>query len=90
MKLFNYPTYIAIYRDTRYSYASIIEEEKRIVYVYLEEPFYDPTREEILVPKIFLPKEYQFIHGYDYKISYHIEYYYSEDKKDYFERYLDE
>lgn len=94
MKLFNYPTYIAIYRGERYSYASIIEEEKRIVYVFLEEPFYDSTREEILVPKIFLPKEYQFIHsGYDYKISYHIGTDYSEVLKDYFEsieRYLDE
>ena len=92
MKLFNYPTYIAIYRGGRYSYASIIEEEKRIVYIFLQEalydPLYDPTREEILVPKIFLPK---FIHsGDDHKISYHIGTDYSDDKKDYFERYLDE
>ena len=72
MKLFNYPTYISDYAVSGFSYASVIEEEKRIVYVYLECSGID--EEKMVVPKIFLPKEYQFVYkGADeYKYRYSI------------------
>ena len=64
-KLFNYPTYIAIYMKGCFSYASILREENKIIYVYIES-----GDEDLLIPEEYLPKEYHRVNSREYD-SYH-------------------
>ena len=66
-QLFNYPTYIAVYSGGVYSYASIIEEEQRIVYLYIYS-----LNAEIVAPEEFLPKDFSRSRGEDKDYTYHI------------------
>ena len=50
--LFHYPTYVFLYRSKEYQYISIIEQECRVIYVYIE------AGAKELIPDEHLPKNY--------------------------------
>jgi len=50
--LFNYPTFVFEYQSVEYQYISVIEQECRMIYVYIE------IGSDEVIPDEFLPKNY--------------------------------
>ena len=51
--LFNAPTYVFCYFKISYLYMSFVQEENRIIYVFI-----DPGEADILIPESYMPKNY--------------------------------